>query len=201
MVSLNMSALLTSPYKKYKSLEADDQFYLEFTRHLVFAPIKAEIEKFFNKLDADGSGQLDADDFKDDFAATAELKKRMYRIILDKFDFNDDKSISLTEFYDGFLLMTWLDADIEFHRQQLLNSNTLGNMFHDWVLNFNLALETQIKKLGHELDHADFIPLPDEEGKKQGVSRISHLMEYPNLRHPLEVELEDRKRARGSLIK
>ena len=57
------------------------------------------------RLDVDGNGELNANDFQDEFAAIDQQKKKMYAIILEKFDFDDNKTISKTEFYDGFLLM------------------------------------------------------------------------------------------------
>ena len=181
------------------------------------------------RLDVDKSGVLDAKDFRDDFAATDQLKKRMYAIILEKFDFDDNKSISKTEFYDGFLLMAWIDsnAEREFHKHQLANgseSHSLGNLFHDWVLNFNIALEKQIQKLGHELnqpfdqsgDAAGGNSMDISKDQEQttavrpqsfvegvirgraGPSNISSLMtSIPSGPHPMEMEFNYRKRPKN----
>ena len=168
------------------------------------------------RLDKDGNGQLDAADFKDDFAAIDAQKKRMYKIILEKFDFDDDRKISSTEFYDGFLLMAWIDSDIDanFQKQQLESQaghRNLGNLFHDWVLNFNLALEQQIQKLGHELnqpqnetDHTQksMAAKANQDCRFQSVIGIPRPVErlmtsFPEgLSHPLERDVSYRKKKR-----
>ena len=173
------------------------------------------------RLDVDGNGELDAADFRDDFAAIDQQKKQMYAIILEKFDFDDNKSISKQEFYDGFILMAWTDSDVDtgFTRQQLATDSphNLGNLFHDWVLNFNMAIENQIKRLGHELNYGFQGPSEDSgqpaANPAAGVvaeaigappsgylptNRIATLFgEFPSgVQHPMETQ-ENRKRQKG----
>ena len=141
----------------------------------------------------------------------------MYKIILEKFDFDDDRKISSTEFYDGFLLMAWIDSDIDanFQKQQLESQaghRNLGNLFHDWVLNFNLALEQQIQKLGHELNQpqnkTDQTQKSMEIDQAQANRRFQSVIGSPRpvvrlmtslpegLSHPFERDVSYRKKRR-----
>ena len=137
----------------------------------------------------------------------------MYAIILEKFDFDDNKTISKTEFYDGFLLMAWVDSNIdeEFQKQELATASgspNLGNLFHDWVLNFNNALVTQIKKLGHQLDQPNEslgVNVPQQgtvaasgQAQDQTLNIISRMLSsMPETAHPMELERNYRKRPKG----
>ena len=100
---------LTSPKQKFDALEGDEKHCLTLLRNLVFDSNKEKVRRLYNKLDRDGSGVLDEDDFKHDIAYAQQHLQTLYRLILENFDFDDNQSIEYHEFFDGFILLAWLE--------------------------------------------------------------------------------------------
>jgi hypothetical protein len=96
------------------------------------------------RLDRDGNGQLDENDFKTAVAAAQPHLDHLWGTIQANFDFDGDKVIQQREFLDAFILMSWT----KMHGQaRKVVPGTIGDEFIDWVQRFNDELMVQMTLL------------------------------------------------------
>ena len=104
----------------------------------------------FSKLDTDKNGTLNEADFSSVVAAANTRLHQLWSVILQNFDFDGDKQVSQKEFYDGFVLMSYLHQ----HQQprKSIPSN-LADELDEWVARFNEELRLQTDMLSNFLTH------------------------------------------------
>jgi hypothetical protein len=96
------------------------------------------------RLDRDGNGHLDENDFKVPSAEAQAHLDELWSTVQANFDFDGDKVIQQREFLDAFILMSWTKV----HQQaRKVVPGTIGDEFAEWVQRFNDELMVQMTGL------------------------------------------------------
>lgn len=84
--------------------------YLPQIKNLISDGIKRQINSLFGRLDKTRDGKLTVDDFRHFNPGHDRNLKRLWTIINDNFDFIADNSIDKNEFFEGFVLHSYLEV-------------------------------------------------------------------------------------------
>ena len=101
------------------------------------------------RLDRDGNGHLDENDFKVPVAAAHPHLDHIWQIIQENFDFDGDKIIQQKEFFDAFILMSWTKIHSSARKTV---PGTIGDEFSEWVQRFNDELMVQMTLLHNVME-------------------------------------------------